>query len=527
MATLSVATWIGNAAAVLSGRFGAISQRAKEADCSRQAMYNQAQRVEAAVACEQAGGPRYEALRAENEQLQSENDALWQALAEAQTLPQSQQHELASTAFAMGLSLTPIVTILAVVLSGIRVPSRATVGRWVQQSCEQAGRILAVLDEACRSRVLTLCLDEIFFHQVPVLAMVEPHSMVWVAGQRGPDRTGETWFTLLKPWSSLERVISDAGTGLEKGVRLLNEARGEVPAGAPAGVPVSVGLDAFHTLYDLQKVLARCWRRAELLLEAACQADGEVDKVKRQGRDARGASARTRAAWRRAEQAFDEAVLAEAACEQMRVALGLFRRDGGLSDRHWAQHQIDEALRTLSAQEWAKARRLLGDPRTLSHLDRLHEDLKQLVAEPQLREALCHLWYWRNQLGHVQGRRRVQAANLAALQELLCQRLSEDWEQAYAQVAQLITHTVRASSAVECMNSVLRMHQNRHRYISQQMLDLKRLFWNCRRFTHGKRRGACPYQLLGLNLPTYNWWKLLQMDPEELRQQLSTQEVAA
>ena len=42
MATLSVATWIGNAAAVLSGRFGAISQRAKEADCSRQAMYNQA-----------------------------------------------------------------------------------------------------------------------------------------------------------------------------------------------------------------------------------------------------------------------------------------------------------------------------------------------------------------------------------------------------------------------------------------------------------------------------------------------------
>jgi len=249
--------------------------------------------------------------------------------------------------------------------------------------------------------------------------------------------------------------------------------------------------------------------------------------VKRQGRDARGASARTRAAGRRAEQAFDEAVLAEAACDQMRVALGLFRRDGGLSDRHWAQHQSDEALRTLSAQEGAKARRLLGALRTLSHLDRLHEDLKQLVAEPQWREALCHLWYWRNQRGHVQGLRRVQTATLAALQELLCQRLSEDWEPAYAPVAQLITHTVRARSAVECMNSVLRMHQHRHRYVSQQMLDLKRLFWNCRRFTHGKRRGACPYQLLGLNLPTYNWWKLLQMDPEELRQQLSTQEVAA
>jgi hypothetical protein len=57
------------------------------------------------------------------------------------------------------------------------------------------------------------------------------------------------------------------------------------------------------------------------------------------------------------------------------------------------------------------------------------------------------------------------------------------------------------------------------------MLDLKRLFWNCRTYTHGKRCGACPYQLLGLNLLTDDWWELLQMDPEELEQKLSTQEV--
>ena len=52
------------------------------------------------------------------------------------------------------------------------------------------------------------------------------------------------------------------------------------------------------------------------------------------------------------------------------------------------------------------------------------------------------------------------------------------------------------------------------RYVSQGMLDLKRLFWNCRAFTHGMRRGASPYQLLGLKLPTDNWWELLQMDPD-------------
>ena len=73
----------------------------------------------------------------------------------------------------------------------------------------------------------------------------------------------------------------------------------------------------------------------------------------------------------------------------------------------------------------------------------------------------------------------------------------------------------------------LRMHQTRHRHDSQGMLDLKRLFWNCRAFTHGRRRGASPYQLLGLNLPTDDRWELLQMDPDVVRQKLSTQEVAA
>jgi hypothetical protein len=72
-----------------------------------------------------------------------------------------------------------------------------------------------------------------------------------------------------------------------------------------------------------------------------------------------------------------------------------------------------------------------------------------------------------------------------------------------------------------------RMHQARHRHVSQSLLDLKRLYWNCRAFRQGKRKGTCPYALLGLKLPTYNWWELLQMEHEELAQKLSTQEVAA
>jgi hypothetical protein len=42
------------------------------------------------------------------------------------------------------------------------------------------------------------------------------------------------------------------------------------------------------------------------------------------------------------------------------------------------------------------------------------------------------------------------------------------------------------------------------------MLDLKRLYWNCRIFRGGKRKGLRPYEHLGLKLPSYDFWTLLQ-----------------
>jgi len=66
---------------------------------------------------------------------------------------------------------------------------------------------------------LVLCLDEIFFHREPILMGVEPISLAWLAGQRGPDRSGERWSKVIEQWPNLEHVIADGGTGLEKGVK--------------------------------------------------------------------------------------------------------------------------------------------------------------------------------------------------------------------------------------------------------------------------------------------------------------------
>ena len=91
--------------------------------------------------------------------------------------------------------------------------------------------------------------------------------------------------------------------------------------------------------------------------------------------------------------------------------------------------------------------------------------------------------------------------------------LTEPEQASYDRVAAVLEDTFRASSAVECMNSVLRMQQSRHRRMTQPMLDLKRLYWNCRPFRSGPRKDVCPYQALGLELPTFDFWELLQTDP--------------
>ena len=48
-------------------------------------------------------------------------------------------------------------------------------------------------------------------------------------------------------------------------------------------------------------------------------------------------------------------------------------------------------------------------------------------------------------------------------------------------------------------------------------------------FDDGKRRGRCPYEHLGLKLPSYDLWELLQRSTDDLKlpEEVSTSELAA
>ena len=89
----------------------------------------------------------------------------------------------------------------------------------------------------------------------------------------------------------------------------------------------------------------------------------------------------------------------------------------------------------------------------------------------------------------------------------------ESLQSAVEMVRNLIRTCWRASSLVEGINSVVRMQQARHRKMTAGLIDLKRFYWNCRRFRTGRRKNRSPYELLGIQLPIEDWWELLKLGP--------------
>jgi hypothetical protein len=328
------------------------------------------------------------------------------------------------------------------------------------------------------------------------------------------DRKAETWAKQLVPFERLEFAVSDAAKGIAAAVGQVAEARHNDPSAAT----LEHGLDVFHTTMEARRVLARDWRRAEAAWEQAEAADVKVGNAKRQGLDARGVAAAARAAWSKAMALFEHVEGLESSWGRAHAALDLFRGDGRLNDRLEAESEIAAALEGLPGPDWSKVRNFLNDPRSLTFLDRMQRQLE--TAEPQRdwREAMAWRWWLRH------GRRPASTAVTGLIHAVVRDRaLLAEEQVSYDRVATVLKRTVRASSAVECMNSVLRMQQSRHRRMTQPMLDLKRLYWNCHRFDSGPRKEACPYQVLGLELPTYDFWQLLHTATPQLTQQLSTQ----
>src|SRR4051812_30609649 len=154
MLKLSPRAWILNAAAVFSGKHGAVTEQAESSGCSRQTVYQHARKVERRLDGESDAETIAE-LRAENQRLGELTAGLKREADRRVLLDKAKLRQLVITAFAMGVSLRQVEDLLGVLLPADEVPDHSTLGRWVQAAAQHAGQVLDALDSGCASRVGT------------------------------------------------------------------------------------------------------------------------------------------------------------------------------------------------------------------------------------------------------------------------------------------------------------------------------------------------------------------------------------
>jgi hypothetical protein len=516
VSNIVLAAPIASAAAVLFGRYGAVSHLAQERGICRQAIYREADQVVEAVQGTENVQVQQQ-LQQRIAELEERLTAVQSQLRQAVLLGAEQVAEFASTGQALGVPLSAARVLLGVLTP--QPPSVAQLGRLAQAAGRRAGALLAVLDEHSRAKARQIAADEIFVGRKPVLMTVEQESLCWLGGRLAASRDGQEWAQDFRLLPAAEQVTRDGGQGLAKGLALVNAQRQH--HGRP---PIADQEDHFHLVHRGQRALTKVRQQAARALDTASKAQKPIDRARRGGVPLHGSEVRAaQRRWQQAEAAYDRWVAQEGAWQRLRAALRLFTPQGQLNTRARAEAEVHTALAELTGPEWQRVRTKLAGPETFTFLDRVHEQLAALpVAADYVRAAVPAEGLRRHPAllrGEDPSAAALRGVLLAA--GLVLSLAGEASEQTARLVRGVLGSTWRASSLVEGLNSVLRMQQARQKRLTPGLLDLKRFYWNLHEFRAGRRKGQTPYGRLGVVLPPGRWWLLLKIPPEQLRQQLS------
>ena len=581
MITLSSQQPIASAYFVIFGRYGDVTRHAQARGLSRQWIYREAKAIQHALLNQQQ---QILDLGAQLAQTRQQLAAQQKRLSVAVVLDADKQAELASRGQARGVSLADCWALVDVLIPGKGL-SVATLGRRTQAAGKRAGTLLKVFDEFTKERVRDAAGDEIYVSD-PVRMVVEQESLCWVSGRLTPSVDGPGWYEEFKQLPNLEQVARDGGTALKKGLALVNEDR--VKQNKPL---VTDQGDPFHALRVGGGGLRKAEQKASKALAAAELAQKHWQECQKRGeKKGRQSACRcARNAWKRAEKAMDAWIQLERSWDKtvLRKSWGIVRRrvgraaamthrtnrrrwernggsslpldppydyghrfpqmlrrpdktkaalklitpEGELNTRAHAEQVLAETFHELPDKDFAKVKDVLTKPEMLNYLDHVQKKIAELPFAAEVKQAAARQECLRRSPELLKGSGPSAAAlrgGMLACMVVLSKSGEGVGSQAVAAVREIFRRAYRASSLVECINSVLRMQQSRHRKMTQGLLDLKRLYWNHHTFRTGRRRGTTPYQRLGVPWPEgMSWWDVLKLTPEQLRDKLSTTKQAA
>mgnify|MGYP001585536421 CR=1 FL=1 len=347
--------------------------------------------------------------------------------------------------------------------------------------------------------------DEIFSQRIPVLTGVEPASTFIYLLEPARSRDEVAW------WAALAE--KHERQGLDLAISISDAARG-LRAGVKAAFPnAELRGDVFHAQMEVSEMMEYLENRAYARLGHLEDEERKMARAKERG-DGKGRSKRLALARERAREAvglFDEmSVLTGWWKEQIQLIGPDLAHRQELYD--WLVHEME--TRAERSHRIGPVVTYLKNQRDslLAFVVEIQRGLKQIAEEFHVSPVLVDLVYHQFALDPDDPRQDVAQCRLA-------EEAPEQTDAIVEAIADLLDRVLRASSAVENINSILRGYFFLRRSIGPAFLDLLRFYLNHRRFRRSERPervGKSPRELLTGQTHTH-WLELLGYPPVALQ----------
>jgi len=410
-----------------------------------------------------------------------------------------------------------------------RIVGREPAVGWISDLVSEAGeRAEAVLREADWSATPTMIVarDELYDGRWAFLLMVDPVSLSIVHGEVVESVDGDVWALALADGAqrtdySVEGLVEDAATHFPSsvdGAMMLVDGVWRPP----------VQKDHWHLLRHAGRLLRQVEGEAMRALERA-----EAKATLPSGRTILHIREWD---WEEAHRHAELVLKQEQALRQVLSLLGpalepIDTRTDTLLDRETATWYLELIADALDGVGIDAAAELAGTIRRqrqelLTFHDWLARDVPAWIARARehfgdpgvaaLFEGAV-LRTWRLERAVTNGRDGLREPSRRARMELESMTQADELAlELAADLMAVLDRSVRASSAVECVNSILRqfLAQRRHlhdRQRAQHWLNLLILWHNLRPFERGKRKDLSPFELAGVTVsgpdgqPTDDW----------------------
>ncbi len=356
----------------------------------------------------------------------------------------------------------------------------------------------------------SVCSDEVFSKQVPILITLDPISLLILKIQLSDNRKKEAWvghFQAIKAQNiKLSQLTSDEGVGI---LSARNEELSDIERQS----------DTFHA------VAHRLGLYANRFYQIACKAIAEEFRFKELQAKAKTKKTRNKylekhiQAKSKADKTIDCYDNFVFIYHCLLECLQNFDKTGKLKDVEKVKSDFDTAIEYLKQLNIGSlSKEITSIENCKSDLFLFYKTAKNItnslaqIYDDQTLALLC--LSWQNNKNIIKSKNTERKKKLVRKERYLLNQIEEQIGDGYKSAIEFVYGKldciIQSSAAVECINSLLRFYLNGSKnQVTQEFLNLFMFFHNHRRFTNGKRKGKTPMEIATNTSGQSDWLELM------------------